>query len=47
MTMINRPSNDVNAHDCAGIDRRTVLMSAAVAASAAAGLSPALAILLL
>lgn len=43
MTMINRPSNDVNAHDGAGIVRRTVLMSAAAAASVAAGLSPALA----
>ncbi len=39
--MINRPSNDVNAHDGAGIHRRTVLMSAAAAAGAAAGISAA------
>jgi 4-oxalocrotonate tautomerase len=43
MTMIDRPSHDVNAHAGAGLDRRAVLMSAAVAASAAAGISPALA----
>jgi phenylpyruvate tautomerase PptA (4-oxalocrotonate tautomerase family) len=43
MTMIDRPSHDLNAHDGAGMNRRKVLMSAAVAASAAAGISPALA----
>jgi 4-oxalocrotonate tautomerase len=43
MTMIDRPSHDLSAQDCAGLDRRTVLMSAAIAASAAAGISPALA----
>jgi 4-oxalocrotonate tautomerase len=40
MTMIDRPSHDV--HESAGMDRRAVLMSA-VAASATAGMSPALA----
>jgi phenylpyruvate tautomerase PptA (4-oxalocrotonate tautomerase family) len=41
--MINRPSNDLVAQDSAALNRRTVLMTAAVAASAAAGISPALA----
>jgi phenylpyruvate tautomerase PptA (4-oxalocrotonate tautomerase family) len=43
MTMIDRPSHDLNACESAGLDRRALLMSAAVAASAAAGISPALA----
>jgi phenylpyruvate tautomerase PptA (4-oxalocrotonate tautomerase family) len=43
MTMINEPSNDCDAQDSAGLNRRAVLMTAAVAASAAAGISPALA----
>jgi 4-oxalocrotonate tautomerase len=41
--MIDRPSQDVNAHESAGIHRRAVLMSAAAAAGAAAGISSALA----
>jgi phenylpyruvate tautomerase PptA (4-oxalocrotonate tautomerase family) len=43
MNMINRRNNDIDAHDRAGLNRRAVLMTAAVAASAAAGISPALA----
>ena len=43
MNMINRPNNDLDAHDSAGPNRRAVLMTAAIAASAAAGISPALA----
>ena len=38
--MINRPNNDVESHDSAGLNRRAVLMSAAVAASAVAGVAP-------
>jgi hypothetical protein len=41
MNMIKEPSNDT--HDSAGLNRRAVLMTAAVAASAAAGIAPALA----
>lgn len=43
MNMINRPTNDVDAHDSAALNRRVVLITAAVAASAAAGISSALA----
>jgi 4-oxalocrotonate tautomerase len=43
MTMIDRRSHELDAHENAGMDRRAVLMSAAAAASAAAGISPALA----
>jgi phenylpyruvate tautomerase PptA (4-oxalocrotonate tautomerase family) len=43
MTMIDRTSNDVDALASAGIDRRAMLISAAVAASAATGLAPGLA----
>jgi phenylpyruvate tautomerase PptA (4-oxalocrotonate tautomerase family) len=43
MNMIKEPSNDSDAQDSAGLNRRAVLMTAAVAASAAAGISPALA----
>jgi len=43
MNMINRPNNDVDAHDSAAPNRRAVLVTAAIAASAAAGISPALA----
>ncbi len=43
MNMINEPNNGVDAHDSAGLNRRAVLMTAAVAASAAAGIAPALA----
>ena len=41
--MINRRSNDLDAHDSAALNRRAVLMTAAVAATAAADFSPALA----
>jgi 4-oxalocrotonate tautomerase len=41
--MIDRASEDVNALESAGMDRRAVLMSAAAAAGAAAGISSALA----
>jgi phenylpyruvate tautomerase PptA (4-oxalocrotonate tautomerase family) len=41
--MIDRASQDANAHESAGMDRRAVLMSAAAAAGVAAGISPALA----
>ena len=41
--MINRPNDDVESHDSAGLNRRAVLMTAAVAASAVAGVSPVLA----
>ena len=41
--MIDRASEDVNALESAGMDRRAVLMSAAAAACAAAGISSALA----
>jgi phenylpyruvate tautomerase PptA (4-oxalocrotonate tautomerase family) len=40
--MINRPNNDLDTHDGAALNRRALLMTA-VAASAAAGISPALA----
>jgi 4-oxalocrotonate tautomerase len=43
MNMINEPNNDVDARDGAGVNRRAMLMTAAVAASAAAGIAPALA----
>jgi phenylpyruvate tautomerase PptA (4-oxalocrotonate tautomerase family) len=43
MNMIKEPSNDCDAQDSAGLNRRAVLMTAAVAASAAAGISPVLA----
>jgi phenylpyruvate tautomerase PptA (4-oxalocrotonate tautomerase family) len=43
MNMINRPNNDLDAHDSAGLNRRAVLMTTAIAATAAAGISPALA----
>jgi phenylpyruvate tautomerase PptA (4-oxalocrotonate tautomerase family) len=41
--MINRPDNDVESQGSGGLNRRAVLINAAVAASAAAGVSPALA----
>ena len=41
--MINRPNDDTESHGGAGLNRRAVLMTAAVAAGAAAGVSPALA----
>jgi phenylpyruvate tautomerase PptA (4-oxalocrotonate tautomerase family) len=41
--MIDRASEDVSAQESAGMDRRAVLMSAAAAAGAAAGISSALA----
>jgi 4-oxalocrotonate tautomerase len=41
--MINSPNSDVELPDRPGLNRRAVLMTAAVAASAAAGVSPALA----
>jgi phenylpyruvate tautomerase PptA (4-oxalocrotonate tautomerase family) len=41
--MINRPDDDLDTHDSAALNRRALLMTAAVAASAAAGISPALA----
>jgi phenylpyruvate tautomerase PptA (4-oxalocrotonate tautomerase family) len=43
MRMINSPNSDAELPDSPGLNRRTVLMTAAVAASAAAGVSPALA----
>jgi phenylpyruvate tautomerase PptA (4-oxalocrotonate tautomerase family) len=43
MDMIDRPNADIESHDAPGLNRRAVLMTAAVAASAAAGVSPALA----
>jgi 4-oxalocrotonate tautomerase len=43
MHMINGPNSDVELPDSPGLNRRAVLMSAAVAAGAAAGVSPALA----
>jgi phenylpyruvate tautomerase PptA (4-oxalocrotonate tautomerase family) len=43
MDMINRPSDDVKSQGDAGLNRRSVLMTAAVFAGAAAGVSPALA----
>ena len=44
MDMINRPNNDVESPaSSGGLNRRAVLMTAAVAAGAAAGVSPALA----
>jgi len=41
--MINEPSNDVDARDGAGLNRRAMLMTVAVAASTAAGIAPAVA----
>jgi phenylpyruvate tautomerase PptA (4-oxalocrotonate tautomerase family) len=38
--MINRPNHDVESYDSAGLNRRAVLMTAAAAASAVAGVSP-------
>jgi len=43
MNMNKEPNKDLDAHDGAALNRRAVLMTAAVAASAAAGISPALA----
>jgi 4-oxalocrotonate tautomerase len=43
MHMINSPNSDVEFPDSPGLNRRAVLMTAAIAASAAAGVSPALA----
>jgi 4-oxalocrotonate tautomerase len=43
MDMINRPSDDEKSQGNAGLNRRSVLMTAAVVAGAAAGVSPALA----
>jgi phenylpyruvate tautomerase PptA (4-oxalocrotonate tautomerase family) len=43
MHMINNPNSAVELPDSPGLNRRAVLMTAAVAASAAAGVSPALA----
>jgi phenylpyruvate tautomerase PptA (4-oxalocrotonate tautomerase family) len=43
MDMINRSNNDVESPWSTGLNRRAVLMTAAVAASAVAGVSPALA----
>jgi phenylpyruvate tautomerase PptA (4-oxalocrotonate tautomerase family) len=42
MDMINRP-NDMESHNSVGLNRRAVLMTAALAAGAVAGASPALA----
>ncbi len=44
MDMINRPYDDMESRNSAGLNRRAVLMTAAVAAGAAAGVSPALAV---
>ena len=41
MTMSNSPNTDVELHDSPGLNRRAVLMTAAVAATVAAGISPA------
>jgi 4-oxalocrotonate tautomerase len=43
MDMINRSNKDVESPESTGLNRRTVLMTAAIAASAAAGVSPVLA----
>jgi 4-oxalocrotonate tautomerase len=43
MHMIKSPNSDVESPDSPGLNRRAVLMTAAIAASAAAGVSPALA----
>ena len=43
MNMNKEPNKDLDAHDGAALNRRAVLMTAAVAASAAAGIAPALA----
>ena len=43
MNMNKEPNKDLDAHDGAALNRRAVLMTAAVAASAVAGISPALA----
>jgi phenylpyruvate tautomerase PptA (4-oxalocrotonate tautomerase family) len=43
MDMINRPDDDTESHERSGLNRRAVLMTAAVAAGAAAGVSPVLA----
>jgi phenylpyruvate tautomerase PptA (4-oxalocrotonate tautomerase family) len=43
MHMINGPNSDVESPDSPGLNRRAVLMTAAVAAGAAAGVAPALA----
>jgi len=41
--MINRPNGDAELHSGSGLNRRAVLMTAAVAAGAAAGVAPAFA----
>jgi hypothetical protein len=43
MDMISRLNQEVESHDSGGLNRRTVLITAAAAASAAAGVSPVLA----
>ena len=43
MDMINRSNDDVESRGSDGLNRRAVLMTAAVAASAVAGVSPVLA----
>ena len=43
MDMIDRPNGEIEVRDTVGLNRRAVLMTAAVAASAAAGVSSALA----
>jgi phenylpyruvate tautomerase PptA (4-oxalocrotonate tautomerase family) len=43
MDMINRSNGDVESPESSGLNRRAVLMTAAVAASAVAGVSPVLA----
>jgi phenylpyruvate tautomerase PptA (4-oxalocrotonate tautomerase family) len=43
MHMINSPSSDVDLPDSSGLNRRAVLMTAAIAAGAVAGVAPALA----
>jgi 4-oxalocrotonate tautomerase len=39
--MTKSPNTDLDSHDSAGLNRRAVLMTAAIAASAAAGILPA------
>jgi phenylpyruvate tautomerase PptA (4-oxalocrotonate tautomerase family) len=43
MDMITRPNDDMKSQGDAGLNRRSVLMTAAAVAGAAAGVSPALA----
>ena len=43
MDMINRSNNDAESEDTGGLNRRAVLMTAAVAASTVVGVSPVLA----